>query len=77
MELEIYRALTKVNVSPEDAEAVAAPVKREIDDRYRLHAQQLFTKADGSELKAEIIKWCLGSIFASVALFATIIKIMQ
>jgi ribosomal protein S3 len=75
MELEIYRALIKVNVPSDDAQAVADSIAREIDKRYALHAAQLFTKADGSELKAELIKWCVGAIFAAVGLFAAIAKI--
>ncbi|MCJ0765335.1 hypothetical protein [Variovorax terrae] len=75
MELEIYRALVKANVSPEDAQAVAESINKEIDKRYSLHSAQLFTKGDAGELKAELIKWCVGSIFAAVALFASIVKI--
>lgn len=30
-----------------------------------------------AQAQAEIIKWCMGSIFAAVALFASIIKIWQ
>ncbi|GKS87297.1 hypothetical protein AVMA1855_24115 [Acidovorax sp. SUPP1855] len=75
MELEIYRALVKINVSPEDAQAVAESINKEIDKRYTLHAAQLFTKADGAELKTDVIKWCIGSMFAAVGLFATIAKL--
>lgn len=75
MELEIYRALLKVNVPPEDAQAVADSIVKEIDKRYSLHKEQLFTKADGAELKAEIIKWCMVSIFGAVGLFAGIVKV--
>ena len=32
-------------------------------------------RADLAEAKTEIIKWCIGSMFASVALFATITKL--
>lgn len=74
MELEIYRALVKINV-PEDAQAVAESINKEIDKRYTLHAAQLFTKADGGELKADVIKWCVGTMFAAVGLFAAITKL--
>ncbi len=47
----------------------------EIDKRYALHTAQLFTKADGSELKADLIKWSMGMIFTAVGLFAAITKI--
>jgi hypothetical protein len=75
MELEIYRALVKINVPAEDAEAVAESINKEIDKRYSLHAQQLATKGDLSDAKAEIIKWTIGSMFAAVGLFAAIAKI--
>ena len=42
---------------------------------YTLHAAQLVTKSDLGEAKVEIIKWCIGSMFTAVALFAAITKI--
>ncbi len=75
MELEIYRALIKINVPADDAQAVADSINKEIDKRYTLHASQLVTKGDLSEAKVEIIKWTIASMFAAVALFATIAKI--
>lgn len=82
MELEIFEALTSVNVPAEKARAVAASLKREINEHYQLHAAQLFTKADGAELEARLRKdladmqrWTVASIFAAVALFAAIVKI--
>lgn len=53
-----------------------------------LHSQQLSTRGDLAELKAaicsdladfklEIMKWTIGSMFAAVALFATITKLWQ
>lgn len=75
MELEIYRALVKINVSAEDAEAVADSINKEIDKRYAVHAQQLATKSDVAEAKVEIIKWTIGSMLAAVGLFATVSKL--
>lgn len=75
MELEVYRALVKVNVSPEDAQAVADSINKEIDKRYSLHSAQLAPKGDLAEAKVEIIKWTIGSMLASVGLFATITKL--
>ena len=68
MELEIYSAFVKAGVSEADAKAAGESINKEIDKRYSLHAQQLFTKADGAELKAEIIKWSVGTVFAAVGL---------
>lgn len=75
MELEIYRALLKINVPPEDAQAVADAINKEIDRRYGLHAAHLTTKADLPEVKVEIIKWTVGSMLVAVGLFATITKL--
>ncbi len=33
------------------------------------------TRAEIAKAQAEIIKWCMGSIFAAVALFATVTKL--
>ena len=75
MELEIYRALVKINVSADDAQAVADSINKEIDKRYTLHAAQLATKSDLADAKLEIIKWTIGSMLAAVGLFATITKL--
>lgn len=75
MELEIYRALVKVNVSPDDAQAVADSIKKEIDRQYATNAEVLATKVDLAEAKVEIIKWTVGSMIAAVGLFAAIVKI--
>ena len=75
MELEIYRALIKINVPADDAQAVADSINREIDKRYTLHASQLATKSDLADAKVEIIKWSIGSMFAAVGIFATVTKL--
>ena len=75
MELEIYRALVKINVPADDAQAVADSINKEIDRRYMLHAGQLATKSDLSEAKVEITKWTVGAVVGSVGLFAAIAKI--
>ena len=77
MELEIYSAFVKVGVSESDAKAAVESINIETDKRYALHAQQLFTKADGAELKAEIIKWSIGTVFAAVGLFAALTKLVH
>ena len=77
MELEIYSAFFKAGVSESDAKAAVESINKEIDKRYALHAQQLFTKADGAELKAEIIKWSIGTVFAAVGLFAALTKLVH
>ena len=65
MELEIFEALTAVNVPADKAKAVASSIDAAIDRRYSLHSQQLATRGDmectrkeigelRGELKAEI-----------------------
>ena len=86
MELEIYNAFVKAGVPEPEAKAAVESINREIDRRYATHASALATRGDVNEAKAdlradlaeaktEIIKWCIGSMFTSVALFATITKL--
>lgn len=75
MELEIYNAFVKAGVSETDAKAAVESINKEIDRRYSLHATQLATKSDLAEAKVEIIKWTIGSMMASVGLFATVTKL--
>ena len=76
MEIEIYNAFIKAGVPEGDARAAVESINKEIDKRYALHAAQLFTKADGAELKADVIKWSITTIFAAVGLFAALTKIL-
>ena len=62
MKAEIYRALVKVNVSADDAQAVADSINKRLDKRYALHAAQLTTKVGSADAKVELIKWTTGSI---------------
>lgn len=75
MALEPYNAFVKAGVPAEEAKAAVESINKEIDKRYSLHASQLVTKSDLADAKVEIIKWTIGSMFAAVALFATITKL--
>lgn len=84
MELEIFEALTAANVPADKARTAATSIKKEINEHYALHAAQLATRGDVetvrkelAEAKAEIIKWCIATMFGSVALFATVTKLLQ
>lgn len=84
MELEIYEALTAANVPADKARAAAASVKREIDERYALHAAQLATKGDLAEMESRLLRamndmqrWTLGAVFAALAALAVITKLWQ
>ena len=88
MKLKTYNAFVKAGVSAADAAAVVESNSKEIDKRYALHSQQLSTRGDLAELKialrsdlaefkVEIMKWTIGTMFAAVALFATITKLWQ
>lgn len=90
MELEIYEALTAVNVPADKAKAVAESINKQIDSRYSLHASQLATRGDVAEVRQEIAemegrllkalsemqRWTMASIFAGMAAVAAIIKLM-
>lgn len=77
MELEIFEALTAINVPADKARSAAVSIKKEINEHYALHAAQLATKADLANAKTEIIKWTIGTMFAAVGLFAAITKLWQ
>jgi len=68
------------------ARSVAESIDRAIDRRYELHARQLATRGDLAELggkiqgdlaslKTDLLKWSIGTMFAAVALFATITRV--
>jgi multidrug resistance efflux pump len=90
MELDIYEALTSANVSSEKARAVAESINKEIDRRYELHARQLATRGDISELRQqsaemegrlvkainEAQRWTMGAVFAGMATVAAIVKLL-
>jgi hypothetical protein len=82
MELEIYEALTAVNVSSEKAKAVAESINKAIDQRYELHARQLATRSDIAEMESRLLKaindsqrWTMGAVFAGMATVAAIMKL--
>ena len=84
MELEIYNAFIKAGVAEADAKAVVESINREIDKRYSLHASQLFTKADGEGLRADMARmvaesqlWTITAVFAAVGLFAALSKVLH
>lgn len=47
---------------------------REINDKINERANTLTTKADLSELKAELIKWNVGTLIALAGIVLTITK---
>lgn len=72
--MELYTALRSAGVSEEQARAAAAAVIG-IDDTST-RSDLIVTKADLSELKAELIKWNVVTIIILAAIFAaTIIKL--
>ena len=84
MELEIYNAFIKAGVAEADAKAVVESINKEIDKRYSLHSSQLFTKADGEALRADMARmvaesqrWTITAVFAAVGLFAALSKVLH
>ena len=69
------------------AEALVAVVDSNLATKTDLKELEMATKRDLKELelkleariadsKAEIIKWCVGSVFASVGLFAALVRLV-
>ena len=54
MELEIFEALTAANVPVDKARAVATSIKRDINEHYALHAEQLATRGDVEQVRKEV-----------------------
>ena len=54
MDLEVVDALKAAGVPDDKARAVVISLHREIDQRYALHASQLATRGDLTEMKAEL-----------------------
>lgn len=82
MELEIYEAFISAGVKEDKAKAAVESINKEIDKRYKLHADQLATHGDIAEVekqiaeaKTEIIKWSIGTMFAAVGIFSAIVKL--
>ena len=75
MGLEIGEALVSAGVKEDKTKAAVESINKEIDKRYKLHSDQLATRSDLAEAKIEIIKWTVGTMFAAVALFATITRL--
>ena len=67
--IELYEALRAAGTPDDKARAAAAAVVGSPPD-------YLATKADLAELKAELIKWNVGTIIAMTAVFAAIVKLL-
>ncbi|MEQ1663232.1 MAG: hypothetical protein ABL877_11110 [Thiobacillus sp.] len=90
MKFEIDEALTSANVSSDKARAIAESINKEIDRHYELHARQLATRGDVSDLRqqaaemeARLLKaindaqrWTMGAVFAGMATVAAIVKLL-
>lgn len=90
MELEIHEAFIPAGVKDDKAKAAVESINKEIDKRYKLHADQLAARGDVAEvgkemaemggrlLKAinEMQRWTMASIFAGMTAVAAITKLM-
>ena len=65
MELEIYDALQSAGVSAEKAKSAVESINKAIDQRYALHAQQLATRGDVEQVRADLEK-AKGSLTAEI-----------
>ena len=81
MVVEVYDALRRVGVEDDMARAAAKAVIG-ADDRASLATKadlaelRSATRADISELKADLIKWNAGLLVAMTAIFAGIVKLL-
>lgn len=82
MELEIYRALVKINVPADDAKDVADSIQREIERQYVKQADALATKRDLAEMETRLLRamgdmqrWTITAMIGAIGLFAAISKV--
>ena len=59
------------------AEALVAVVDSNLATKTDIEMLRHDLRADIAETRAEIIKWCVGAVFASVGLFAALVKLMD
>ena len=76
VELALFNALRKVNVPEEDARKVADAMNRGIDERYRIHAAVLATKADLAEMESRLVKWIVATMLGGTAFFSILSKLL-
>ncbi len=69
LNIELLDALRKAGVDEETARKAAQAVLG-VEAK-----EQLATKADLAELKAELIKWNVGTMIAMTGIFAAIVKL--
>ena len=58
------------------AEAQAEALTEAITGAQQVHLQQLATKQDLAELRAELIKWMFGVAAGQIALIVTLLKLI-
>lgn len=71
MVTELYQALRAAGVDDTLAKAAAESVLS------RDRKEDLATKGDLAELKADLIKWNVGTLIATTALFSTLVTLLK
>jgi hypothetical protein len=79
--INLFEALTDIGVKPEKAHAVEKQFEAAIDQSSKQHVEvrleNLATKADLSDLKAELITTMYKSMFAAVGLIGALMTILK
>jgi hypothetical protein len=90
VELAVYDALQSANVPSDKAKAVAAAITQAIDQRYELHAKQLATRGDLSDLRKDVadmesrltrlmsdnMRWTITTLIAGMAMMVAVLKLL-
>jgi len=66
VDLEVVDALRAAGVPDDKARAVAASLRREIDQRYAFHASQLAARGDLAETRADLAE-AIGAVKLAIA----------
>ncbi len=74
--LGIYTRLKKANLDDKVARELSNIFKDSAENIIQQQKEELATKNDLNEIKADIIKWVAGMLVAQAAIVATLVKLL-
>lgn len=74
--LSIFERLKAANLNEQAAREISELFKENADHIIENQKEELATKHDLSNLKADIIKWVAGMLVAQAAIVATLVKLL-
>jgi len=74
--LGIYTRLKEVNLDDKVAKELSTIFKESVESIILQQKEELATKHDLNEIKADIVKWVAGMLVAQAAIVATLVKLL-